>query len=180
VAAAQSRPLFESLLWLWEAGLRFASVINVGCAEGYFSVALAEQGPARFSRILNVDALEEYRESLEAIREAIGAQYAICALDAEDGGTVELHRGVHPYWSSLRPPGDKYWATVNDLRSEAVRVPRRTLDSLVAEAGLPAPYLLILDVQGAELQVLRGATATLSACAAVSPETALEDFPAVH
>ncbi len=45
-----------------------------------------------------------------------------------------------------------------------VRVPARTLDSLLAERGLAgdAFNVAIVDVQGAELQVLRGATTQLA------------------
>jgi hypothetical protein len=37
---------------------------------------------------------------------------------------------------------------------ETIRVPTRRLDAALAEAGLPAPDVLIVDVQGAEHQVL--------------------------
>ena len=37
----------------------------------------------------------------------------------------------------------------------------RTLDSVVKERGFPLPELVKLDVQGAEIDILRGATSTL-------------------
>jgi hypothetical protein len=52
-----------------------------------------------------------------------------------------------------------------------------TLDSLVDRYGLKPPYVLKVDVEGAEASVLRGARRVLSDCEAVVVETALDaDF----
>ena len=56
MSAAQERSHFDCIGWLWRAGLRFGSVIDLGCADGSFSVALSELGPARGATLLNVDA----------------------------------------------------------------------------------------------------------------------------
>ncbi|MCX7960280.1 MAG: FkbM family methyltransferase [Burkholderiales bacterium] len=177
----QTRDFTAPILWLWQAGLRFGGAIDVGCAEGYFSLALAELGPLRGAAILNVDAQEEFRAPLAAIHEAIGGHYRICAVGARDGGTIELYRGAHPYWSSVREPGDRYWAAHNSLcEAESVRVPLRTIDALVRETRLPGPYLLKLDVQGAERDALLGARRTLEDTAVVLAETLVEEFAGVH
>jgi len=176
-----ARSYYHAVYWLWRAGLRFGGVIDLGCADGNFSVALAERGPARGSAILNVDAQDEYRDSLAAIQAALGGHYRICAVGERDGGPVELQRGAHPYWTSARPAGDRYWAAVNDLRAaKPLRVPLRGLDSLVEETALPGPYLLKLDVQGAEAAILGGAARTLAATEAVVVEILVEDFAAIH
>lgn len=176
------RDIAEPIFWLWQAGLRFGGAIDVGCADGYFSVALAELGPLRFAAILNIDAQEEFRESLCAIQQALGGHFRICAVGERDGGTIELHRGVHPYWSSVREPGDRYWSAHNRMcEGESVRVPLRTIDALVKETRLPGPYLLKLDVQGAEREALLGAKRTLLAdTSVVLVETLMEDFASIH
>lgn len=180
-AAAETRDFTAPILWLWQAGLRFGGAIDVGCAEGFFSLALTELGPLRGAAILNVDAQEEFSASLSAIRDAIGGHFRICAVGARDGGTIELYRGAHPYWSSVRAPGDRYWAAHNSLCEETgVRVPLRSLDALIRETRLPGPYLLKLDVQGAERDVLAGARRTLADTALVLVETLVEEFAAVH
>ena len=51
---------------------------------------------------------------------------------------------------------------VNAQAGEMV-VSVRRLDSVIAEAGLPQPGLVKIDVEGAECDVLAGATSTLSA-----------------
>ena len=50
-------------------------------------------------------------------------------------------------------------------------VPVKTLDSLVG--SLPKPHLLKIDVEGAELEVLKGAQHTLKDCAAVILEVSV-------
>lgn len=46
--------------------------------------------------------------------------------------------------------------SVQSLKRAEIIVPARTLDSILVEAQLPHPDLLVLDVEGAELRVLSG------------------------
>lgn len=177
----EARSYVDSIDWLWRAGLRFGGMIDLGCADGSLSVMLAEQGPTRGAAILNVDAQDDYRDSLASIQAALGGHYRICAVGESDGGSIELQRGEHVYWSSLRKPDDRYWATVNDLRAaKPLRVPLRSLDALVAETALPGPYLLKLDIQGGEAAALAGGRATLARTEAVALEIMVEDFAPIH
>ena len=172
---------FDALLWLWRAGLRYGSVIDLGCADGNFSVSLAENGPSRGSVILNVDAQNDYRDSLATIQGALGGHFRICAVGEHDGGSIELQRGEHPYWTSVRPADDRYWASINGLSAgKPVLVPLRSLDSLIEETALPGPYLLKLDVQGAEASILAGARNALADTDTVMIEIQVEDFAAIH
>lgn len=177
----QERTHAEPLYWLWWNGLRFGGVIDLGCADGSFSVRLAELGPARNTVLLNVDAQEDYRESLEAIHATLGGHYRFCAVGDRDGGTVTLQRGAHEYWSSLRDAGDPYWRSINDLRApDPVAVTLRTLDALVEEVALPAPYLLKMDIQGGEIAALAGGRRTLAQTDVVVVEVSVDDFTALH
>lgn len=177
----QERTHADPLYWLWWNGLRFGGVIDLGCADGSFSLHLAELGPARHAVLLNVDAQEDYRESLAAIHGELGGHYRFCAVGERDGGTVNLQRGAHAYWSSLRGADDRYWQAVNDLRAPApVPVTMRTLDSLVEETALPPPYLLKMDIQGGEAAALAGAPKTLAQTDAVVVEVLIDDFAAIH
>jgi len=172
---------YDCIDWLWNAGVRFGTVIDLGCADGHFSVLLAESGPTRDSVILNIDAQEDYRDSLAAIQKALGGHFRFCAVGERDGGFIELQRGAHLYWSSLRPADDLYWKRLHGVgQKKPIKVPVRSLDSLVAETGAPAPYLLKLDIQGGEAAALAGARATLAQTEAVAIEIMIEDFAEIH
>ncbi|WP_247819354.1 FkbM family methyltransferase [Bradyrhizobium sp. 40] len=87
---------------------------------------------------------------------------------------------VHPYWSSLRPAGDVYWSRVNDLTTSKLKVPATTLDARVEELSLKPPFLLKLDVQGAEQAALTGARDVLENCSVVVCETDVDDFQDIN
>jgi hypothetical protein len=59
-------------------------------------------------------------------------------------------------------------------------VPAIRLDDLAAELRLEPPYLLKLDVQGAELQALRGARAVLERTSVAICEADMNDFQAIN
>lgn len=56
---------------------------------------------------------------------------------------------------------------------QEISVPVKTLDSLVKKHGLEPPFLLKVDVEGAELDVLKGASETLSRCGCVILEASV-------
>jgi hypothetical protein len=56
-------------------------------------------------------------------------------------------------------------------------VPKVTLDRFTAGHGLSGPFLLKVDIDGHEMQVLRGAERTLQACSIVIVECAGSSLP---
>lgn len=169
-----------SLAVLWNAGLRFGSAIDVGAADGQFSVSLYDIGLfGGGCRMLNIDANEIYRESLEQIRAAIGAEYRICAV-SDRRGTIEMARAAHPYWNAALPPDHAYWQTAAGAAKQRLVRDSRTLDDLAAELALPGPFFIKLDVQGGEYAALAGAARILADTAVIAVETTLAEFDTVH
>jgi FkbM family methyltransferase len=162
---------------LFQKGVRYKTVIDVGCADGHYFLSLMNFFPG--AAPLNIDANRIYESSLREIKDVLGGDYRICAV-SDQAGEMELVESVHPYWSSLRPEGDQYWSRVNNLVAQKTKVPVATLDSIVAESGLPAPYLLKLDVQGSELAALKGAKKVLSETHAVIVECDIADFQSIN
>ena len=162
---------------LFEKGVRYGSVIDLGCADGHFVLNhLACLGGAV---PLNIDANRIYEDSLKAIKDGLGGHYRICAVTDHEG-EIEITESVHPYWSSVRPAGDIYWSRVNDLITSKVKVPATRLDTLVEQLSLKPPFLLKLDVQGAEKAALAGARDVLENCNVVVCEADIDDFQDIN
>jgi FkbM family methyltransferase len=161
---------------LFHKGVRYGTVIDVGCADGYFFLSHMQFFPGAVP--LNIDASPLYEDSLKAIKEVVGGDFRISAI-ADHEGEIEFTESVHPYWPSVRPAGDPYWGRVNDLIKTTVRCPVTTLDALARELALKPPFLLKLDVQGAERSVLVGARDMLENCHAVICETDIDDVRAI-
>ncbi len=172
-----------SLMWplklLANKGVQFGTVIDIGCADGSFFLHAKVEGLLRRATVFNVDLNDLYEPSLLAIRKAIGGNYFIGAISAH-AGEVEIAMGAHPYWASSRPAGDLYWDRVGGKRGETRRVKAEPLDVLAERFQLKPPYLLKLDVQGAERDVLESASKTLAQTDAIICEADIADFATIH
>jgi FkbM family methyltransferase len=164
-----------ALAVLRNKGVRFGTVIDLGCADGYFYLNCLESGLLRGAGCLNVDANALYEPSLREIQQVLGGHYMIAAVSDRDG-EVEMHSGSHAYWASALPPDDAYWDGTHNRPNQAVRVPAVTLDTLVRRFALKPPFLLKLDLQGYELNALRGGQNMLAATDAIICETGHEAF----
>jgi FkbM family methyltransferase len=168
-----------TLAGLFQKGVRYSTVIDVGCADGHFYLHHYSLGLFPESTVLNIDPNPVYEESLKAIKEVMGGHYAIAAASDREG-ELELTMSTHPYWSSLRPREDSYWERINHLNQGTATVKAVTLDGLAARLGMSGPYLIKLDVQGAEEQVLRGARHLLARTHVVICEADMDDFQAIN
>jgi FkbM family methyltransferase len=91
-------------------------------------------------------------------------------------GEAELRVASFSDASSMLPlsnEGKRAWSLQESAR-EKVRV--ETLDGWVAQHRLPLPDLIKLDVQGFELEVLKGASECLRHAAAILTEVSFREF----
>jgi FkbM family methyltransferase len=155
----------ETLGHLVSLGFEPATVIDVGVGHGTFD--LYERFP-RADHLL-VEPLEEFRPVLEEVARKYRATYILAAAGARNG---MAQIGVHSYLegSSLLPEKGRHDDVV--MRT----VPVVTLDGVCKERGLRGPYLLKVDVQGAELEVVAGASEVLSETEAAILEVSLFQF----
>jgi FkbM family methyltransferase len=168
-----------TLAGLFQKGVRYSTVIDVGCADGHFYVHHYGLGLFPGSTVLNIDPNPIYENSLKSIKDVMGGHYAIAAA-SDSEGELELTMSTHPYWSSLRPRDDPYWERINHMDQGTAKVKAVTLDGLAARLDLRGPYLLKFDVQGAEAQVLRGARELLARTHVVICEADMNDFQAIN
>lgn len=173
------RTFSDTLMSLAQKGLRYATVFDLGCADGHFFVDHFVRGLFQEAVPVNIDANPLYEESLRQVQAALGGHYRIAAA-SDAPGEIEMTMSIHPYWSSLRPRDDLYWERINKLASGVQRVPALRLDDLVAELRLAPPFMLKLDVQGAEVQALRGARKMLADTSVVICEADIADFQAIN
>jgi len=164
---------------LIQKGLRLGSFIDIGCADSYFGLAFWRAGLFRDVTLINIDANPVYEPTLRKIRDAVGGDYRICAVD-ERAGSIELHTSTHPYWGSAAPPDDPYWATIHGQMGKTITVPCRTLDSIVDELALKPPYAIKLDIQGLEARALRSGPRTLARTAVVVVEVLVHSFQEIN
>ena len=172
---ADENTFTDSLRLLAAKGLRYRTVIDLGCADGHFFLQHFSLGLLTGAVPVHVDANSIYEASLRAIRDTLGGHYVIAAA-TDHVGEAELTVGSHPYWSSLLNHRDAYWQRMNKLHAGKVKVPAVTVDSLSRQFGLSPPFLLKLDIQGAERAVLSGARETLKETDVVICEIDLSDF----
>jgi FkbM family methyltransferase len=179
------KPPFElggfsaSLAMLFARGVRYSTTIDVGCADGTFSLTHQYFGIFAGATPVNIEANPIYEESLRAIKDCTGGHYVIGAASDADG-EAEMTLGVHPYWSSLRDKDDRYWKQIHNLSQGSSKVRTFTIDGLAERLSLKPPYLLKLDVQGAEAQVLRGARRVLEQTDVVVCEADMTDFQSLN
>jgi FkbM family methyltransferase len=179
MAEPTPRTYIDSLAILARKGVRYGTAIDAGCADGHFFPFTYVQGLLDGAVPFNIDPNSIYEPSLKAVKEVCGGDYLIAAVSNEPGQLM-LTKGAHPYWSSLRPVGDRYWKQINDLNDGVEAVPAVRLDVVVNQFGLKPPYLLKLDVQGGEMNALRGAARMLVDTKVIVVEAGIEDFSQIH
>ena len=150
-----------------KTGFSPAVVIDVGVADG--TAPLYEMFPE--AKFILIEPLEEYRPFLDGIVGALGdAEYLIAAAAGETGSvTVNVHPDL---------VGSSMYLECEDTDVNGVlrTVPAVRLDEVCAERGLEGPYLIKIDVQGAELDVLAGADRILEDTEYVLLEVSLFGF----
>ena len=133
-----------------ERGFVPATVIDVGAAFGWFAAECHGVFPE--AEYVLVEPLEEYRPHLDAF---VGAHPSkallVQAAAAERPGEMTIH--VHPDLMGSSLYLEEEVANVNGVPRTVKTV---ALDDIVDERGLKPPFLLKVDVQGAELDVLAG------------------------
>lgn len=142
----------EAMRHLAARGYRPRTVIDVGVAWG--TEDLYEAFPS--ARHLLIEAIAEFEPQIRKAAARFDHELVIAAASSKEG---EITINVQPTmsWSSIFQPLPQFPANSRPRQVRTVRV-----DTLCEQRGLVGPYLLKVDVEGAELEVLAGATGILA------------------
>ncbi len=144
------------------------TIIDVGVAHG--TPELYDAFPR--AQLLLMEPLSEYQTAIDAILAARpGKHFAVALGSADTTLEINVEPANHLKSSFLERTGISATGDRTSRRS----VPVRRLDSLLAGMDLAAPIGLKIDVEGFELEVLRGAEETLRRIAFVIIETSVAD-----
>lgn len=134
------------------------TVVDAGAHHGLYSL-LSARLVGRAGRVVAIEPSPRERRRLRRhlrLNRLGNVSLAACAL-SEDESDADLFvvQGKDDWCNSLMPPDV-------DEPTERVRVILRRMDDLLEEMGVQRVDLLKLDVEGAELSVLRGAEKLLT------------------
>jgi FkbM family methyltransferase len=142
-------------------------IVDVGAFKGTWTTDCLQVCPD--ARYLLIDPLPSNRAALADLASRhtnVTAWFG--AAGARDGELV-IHS--HADQSSPLIAVDEAWRAM-----ESITVPVRTIDSFVASGEIAPPQLIKADVQGYELEVLRGATEALASADAVLLEVSFREL----
>lgn len=139
------------------------TVIDVGVAEG--TPELYAAFPHTKHRYLLIEASPLYRDVVLRLGASMGAVVENVFCGSHNG-----REDFIPRTESAAAKGSKY-SRKSERSPDRVSVASATLDSLLGTHHLPGPYILKIDVEGAELDVLFGAKNTLDFVEAIIIET---------
>ncbi len=139
------------------------TVVDVGVAEG--TPELYAAFPPHEHRYLLIEASPLYSSRVEELGRELGATVEKVFCGDHNG-----QESFIPRTASTAAKGSKY-SRKRKTEPDRVSVESATLDSLIEKHHLSPPYVVKIDVEGAEIDVLRGAEHTLRATEAVIVET---------
>lgn len=135
----------------------FATVIDVGASRGQFALFAVTRFPN--ARVISFEPLAEPRKKLQDL---MGSRVEVVPCAVGDlPGTTGMSVSGRDDSSSVLPIGtaqERFFPGTEEVGR--AKVPQTTLD-LEIGAELRRPCLLKVDVQGFELEVLKGAPETL-------------------
>ena len=154
---------------LAQLGFRPSGILDIGAYEGSWTRTVANIFPR--VPILMIEAQEGKRQALDRVRADVPlVDYTLCLLGDKDGAETTFN---------VMETGSSIYSENSDAPRRECRLRMRTLDAVLqGRPQLSDPLFVKLDVQGAELDVLRGGQAALKLSEVVQLEVALMSYNA--
>jgi FkbM family methyltransferase len=160
------------LLRLRELGFAPKSVVDVGACQGDWTRLLRKVFPA--AQVLMVEPQPRHEATLLRLQAASAGKIVYKRVLVGPPGMPNASFYVMDDTSGGL--GSSVLPERSGVPRHTIDMPIHTLDDLIADAGLTGPELLKLDVQGFELEVLKGATRALGQARYVLLEVSIVQY----
>ncbi len=140
-------------------GLRITGILHVGAHVGQEAEVYTRSGVVD---VTWVEANPEVIPRLRAHVEPLGHRVVLALVADRSGDEVDFHVTNNEMSSSILRMGMHQQHYPDVVVTGSIRCTTTTLDDLCAQRGIAGFNMLTLDVQGAELLVLRGAQRVLA------------------
>lgn len=159
--------LGESYAQICGLGFHPRTVIDVGVASGTPELYMAFPD----SYFLLIEPLKDFEEDLISILKRYRGSYVLAAAGSSSGWSIFNVHQNHLSGSSLHKE-----SMGTEADGHEVTVPIVRIDDIIKDKQLAGPYLIKVDVQGAELTVLEGAKQVLLEAEVVVLEVSMFEF----
>jgi FkbM family methyltransferase len=158
-----------SIAKIKENGFQPGAIIDVGAYQGEWTKMV--RGIYSATPIVMLEANPEKRSFLEDVSRLSGGitHYEIALLGPKPNDSV-------PYY--VMETGSSVLSEQTTIPRSVKSLPMTTVDDVLRERKLSEPYFLKLDVQGYELEVLKGASRTLESTEVIVLEVSLMEYNA--
>lgn len=148
-------------------GVHPACTIDCGAYVGNWTRMVKNIFPD--TRVLMIEANPERERDLREVASAYPqtVDYAIALLGAREQASTQFHQ---------MGSGSSVFREQSNVPGRAIMLPVRTLDAVVHEKGLQDIDLMKIDVQGAEIEVLKGGLDTLRSTQVIVLETSFLQY----
>lgn len=147
-------------------GFHPESIVDIGAYEGEWTKMTRALFPE--ASFLMIEAQASKKEKLQMLADKLpGVDYEICLLGAQAETAVPFY--INETVSSALPETSK-------TEQEYVDLPMLTLDEVLTQKNMKSPDLIKLDVQGFELEVLKGGVEAMKKAEVVLMEVSLIDI----
>lgn len=176
-----SRKVTRAFMRMQENKFNPTAVLDIGAFQGEFAVMSRRLWPD--AHITMVEPLDRQKEALQNVALELGNTEYKQALLGEDERVVDFHYIDVDKYPNLNQTGSSKYKENTKYPFETTQMQQTTLDYLLKDD--PHKYdLLKMDVQGAELDVLKGGYDTLKNVEAILMEVSLlnynEGAPLLH
>ncbi len=158
----QQTSMGDSLYRLSQNGIKPSYVVDIGANMGEWTLLLKSIFPE--SKVLMIEPQSKHKERLENLcKTHSDCFFSQTLLGASIQDTIDFYVADDGFGNT----GSSVFPENSNVPVHPIKIPMTTLDNLILQFNIGSPDFIKLDVQGYELEVLKGAKKTISSAAFV-------------